>query len=251
MNNKKFNPQLVPTIFWLFFFVLFIYLGIWQIHRYHYKNRVIHLYQSALIAAPVSIDTINITHPPLFLHITATGVFLNTKTMLIDHQANEDRIGYDVITPFQPIHSHKILLVNRGWIAIESVGAIQTHNLNSKASILKPVLNKQTITGYIKLPEYTFTIGPNIIRPNVAPLVIQKIDFQELEKLEHWQLYPFIVRLDVKDPHGFVRNWQLFNILPQRHMAYAIQWFAMALALAIAYVLFSYKPEDDPHAKKQ
>lgn len=250
MNNKKFTPQLAPTIFWLFFFVLFIYLGIWQIHRYHYKNKLIAMYQAALIAQPVSIHTVNTAHPPLFLHITATGIFLNGKTMLIDHQANDDQIGYDVITPFQPIHSHQILLVNRGWISVGSVGAIQTHNLNSKAAILKPIHSQQTITGYIKLPEYTFTIGPNIIRPNDSPLVIQKIDLHELDRLEHWQLYPFVVRLDPKDPHGFVRNWQLFNIVPQRHMAYAIQWFAMALVLAIAYIFFSYKSEDDSHAKK-
>lgn len=251
ISHKKFHPQLIPSLFCLFFFVLFIYLGIWQIHRYQYKNALINTYQTASRAAPLSLNTVNLNKPPAFLHLTAEGIFLNKKSMLIDHQDNNGRIGYEVITPFQPSHSHRILLVNRGWIPIESVGAIQTNNLNPTAAVLKPIANKQTITGYIKLPEYTFTLGPNIIHPNEFPLVIQKIDIAQIEKLEHWNLYPFILRLDKKAAHGFLRNWELFNILPQRHMAYAIQWFAMALVLAIAYIIFSRKLDDDSHDKKK
>ena len=101
------------------------------------------------------------------------------------------------------------------------------------------------------MPEYAFILGPNILQPNLKPLVIQRINLKELSAFEHWQLYPFIVRLDQADPHGFLRNWQLFNILPERHMAYAVQWFVMALVLAIAYLMFSRKKDDEAHDAKK
>ena len=237
--------------FSLFFFLLFIYLGIWQIERYHYKIHLIATYQAAAQAAPVPIDTVNLTHLPAFQHVTATGVFLNDKTMLLDNQDNNGTQGYDVITPFKVNQSTRILLVDRGWVPLTSVGALQTHNLNPNASILKPILNQQQLRGYIKLPEYAFILGPNILQPNLKPLVIQRINLKELSAFEHWQLYPFIVRLDQADPHGFLRNWQLFNILPERHMAYAVQWFVMALVLAIAYLMFSRKKDDEAHDAKK
>ena len=121
--------------FSLFFFLLFIYLGIWQIERYHYKIHLIATYQAAAQAAPVPIDTVNLTHLPAFQHVTATGVFLNDKTMLLDNQDNNGTQGYDVITPFKVNQSTRILLVDRGWVPLTSVGALQTHNLNPTASI--------------------------------------------------------------------------------------------------------------------
>ena len=45
-----------------------------------------------------------------------------------------------------------------------------------------------------------------------------------------------IVRLDPGAPHGYRRAWQVVPFGPERHLGYAVQWFAMASALLAIYL---------------
>ena len=78
--------------------------------------------------------------------------------------------------------------------------------------------------------------------------VMQKVDIAQLQKLTHKDYYPFVLRLNPGQAHGFVRDWQPINVLPARHLGYVVQWFLMALVLLIAYFIFCSTPltkEDD------
>jgi surfeit locus 1 family protein len=52
-----------------------------------------------------------------------------------------------------------------------------------------------------------------------------------------WSTATELVLLDASEPEGFVRNWQAPGFPPVRHIAYAVQWFALALTLAVIYVV--------------
>jgi len=54
------------------------------------------------------------------------------------------------------------------------------------------------------------------------------------------QVQPFVVRLDAADPNGLPRNWVTTVMLPAKHQGYAVQWFAMALALVGMFVYFTF-----------
>ena len=43
--------------------------------------------------------------------------------------------------------------------------------------------------------------------------------------------------LDAAEPDGFARNWSPGEFPPVRHIGYAVQWFGLALALAVIYVV--------------
>ena len=48
---------------------------------------------------------------------------------------------------------------------------------------------------------------------------------------------PLVLRLDASVPGGFDRAWAAYRgIGPNRHRAYAFQWFSLAAALAVIYV---------------
>ena len=36
---------------------------------------------------------------------------------------------------------------------------------------------------------------------------------------------------------SFVREWKIFAFTPEKHIAYAVQWFAMAFTLLLIFVL--------------
>ena len=43
------------------------------------------------------------------------------------------------------------------------------------------------------------------------------------------------------EPDGYVRNWVPPGFPPMRHIGYAVQWFGLALALAVIYVVTNFR----------
>lgn len=230
-NRISFRPQPFMTLFAVFFLIIFIVLGHWQIRRYHYKQNLLTDFNQRLHMRPIYLDQLSRYRDWRFLQLRVKGHYLNDRTMLLENKFHKSRVGYEVVTPFAIADSHRVLLINRGWIP---------RQYDRELLRLASVPGEKTVTGYIKLlDEFQFILGKNILNPLQWPLVMQKIDIKELQRLTHWDIYPFILRLDKNQADGFVRDWQPIIVLPQRHLAYAIQWFAMALALVIAYFIFS------------
>ncbi len=51
-------------------------------------------------------------------------------------------------------------------------------------------------------------------------------------------LLPLVVLLDPGAPAGFAREWTpYYGISVQRHQGYAFQWFALATALGVIYIV--------------
>ena len=61
------------------------------------------------------------------------------------------------------------------------------------------------------------------------------------------ELAPRQVLLDPAVPDGYVRDWVVPGTTPDRHLGYAVQWFAFAaLAVAIWFVLSFRKSGESP-----
>jgi surfeit locus 1 family protein len=54
-----------------------------------------------------------------------------------------------------------------------------------------------------------------------------------------------ILLLDPGRPDGFEREWRpSLGFGPERHLGYAIQWFALALTLVVIFIALSLKRSD-------
>jgi surfeit locus 1 family protein len=62
-------------------------------------------------------------------------------------------------------------------------------------------------------------------------------DIERLVKKSPWTPATDLVLLDADQPDGYVRQWQAPGLPPLRHVAYAVQWFGLALALGVIYVV--------------
>ena len=51
----------------------------------------------------------------------------------------------------------------------------------------------------------------------------------------------FIIRMNPEANNGFIREWSVVSMPPERHVAYAVQWFALALLVVILFVVLSMK----------
>ena len=52
-----------------------------------------------------------------------------------------------------------------------------------------------------------------------------------------WAHAANLVLLDPGEPDGYLRQWQPPGFPPIRHIAYAVQWFSLAAALVVIYIV--------------
>ena len=53
------------------------------------------------------------------------------------------------------------------------------------------------------------------------------------------KLFPHPVRIDSGVAAALTVDWQVVNVSPEKHTGYAVQWFTMAAALFILFILRS------------
>ena len=151
----------------------------------------------------------------------------------------DGRAGYFVITPFA-LSGGGWLLVNRGWVPV-----------GASRRVLPDVAvagGERTLRGRADhLPSAGIQMGrPAELRPPF-PTVANFPSHDDIARLVRevaWSPAAEVVLLDANQPDGYVRQWQAPGFPPLRHIAYAVQWFGLALALAVIYVVTNSRRRD-------
>ncbi len=96
-------------------FSLFVALGIWQIHRYHYKLRVADTIRHARLAKPVPMPP----NPTPFQKVSIVGRWMADRVAFYGDQIRNTPAGpvrgAQLIVPFRPTNGH-IVMVDLGWV---------------------------------------------------------------------------------------------------------------------------------------
>jgi surfeit locus 1 family protein len=231
-----------PTLAYLCLLPLLIALGMWQLGRSEEKRIFLNQQEqgsasSEIIQLSSAIE--DNADALRYKKIQATGHYDQAHQFLIDNQISAGKAGYFVLTPFVLQGETKAVLINRGWVP-----------LNQDRSVLPDVQIKKeqtVVTGRInRFPSVGIKLAGAEIPTDSWPSVIQVVDSEILAKKLAYPLFPFQIELDKDRPEGFKREWQTTSImLPEQHIAYAIQWFALAITLTILFIWHSYKENDE------
>lgn len=226
-----FRPQAVPTVIVVILLPLFVGLGIWQLDRAEQKRQ---LGASLEARRKLPVFSLNQGVPDAsereFRSISADGRFLPEHTVLIEHRKYLGKNGFHVITPLRIAGTHQVVLINRGWIARESV--TNAAPLPTPSGILR-------VSGVITLPqapamELDFSDSADTLPPRWPYLTLDH--FASRSGLE---LMPFAVLQSPGEKGGFVRQWPQPQISDAMHIGYAIQWFAFALIAFLIWLRLS------------
>jgi len=231
----------VPTLAYLVLLVLLCSLGTWQLSRSEEKR--LFLKQQELAAASTEIITLS-NHIDMnadelrYKKTQVTGHYDTAHQFLIDNQFSAGKVGYFVLTPFIIQGGSTSVLVNRGWVP-----------LNLDRTVLPDVEIKDAstvVSGRINhFPSVGVKLAGAEIPTETWPSVLQVVDVNVLAKKLTYPLMPFQIELDKDQQSGFKREWQTTSVmLPEQHIAYAIQWFALAITLTILFIGYSYKKND-------
>lgn len=225
-----FKPKLIPTLIFALIFPALIALGCWQLKRAQTKENWI----STLQSKPMLSLTQALADPKQaqFHTLTLEGVFLETPTLLLMHQSQSGQHGVDVINIFKIKDSNRLILVDRGFIASKN-----------PADIPPAPGQPMALHGIIDRPKPDrFILGSNILDSTLRPLPVQRLDEKELGELLKIDLVPLVLLANQNLGDGLTRNWAITpSMPPEKHMGYAVQWFALALCLAVIYIFVNLK----------
>jgi len=218
------------VIFTLLVFGGLIKLGLWQTSRAVEKEQRLlrisqYKTQEALSLTEVlSLQQINenINDLPVLLK----GTFDEEKLFLLDNQTHKGRLGYRALQVL--VTDKTAVLVNLGWVE----GYID----RSKLPDIKTISGEHTIYGHIRLVEKGIVLSEQNFANPEWPLRIQTIEIDKFSTLIEQKLLPFVVYLDTKESLGFEKNWRPIVMPPEKHRAYAFQWFSLASAWLILMI---------------
>lgn len=236
-----FHPPLWAWPVTLFGIALFTGLGIWQLDRGQAKEQWLAQFEmNSAAAVTLSAQTpapASLTLQPA----QATGQYLAERQLLQDGQSRAGRPGYHVWTPLR-LADGGLALVNRGWIAQPFDAAINP---------LAAPAGEVTVTGgWRALPEPGIRLTAGECRkPASFPVVVVYPRLEQLVCLLGQSLLPGLLLMDPLTPGGYVREWSVIGIPPERHYGYAVTWFGLGLTAVFLFVRLNLKPKlnsDDP-----
>ena len=67
----------------------------------------------------------------------------------------------------------------------------------------------------------------------------------QLSQLLKVDIEPYVLRLDEEDSQALAVDWAWVSMQPQKHLAYAFQWFALSLAFLIISLFVLVKKVED------
>lgn len=209
-------------------FPLLIGLGIWQLQRAGEKSAINAAIDARLSAQPRRLDEID--KPKKFTPVRLSGRYTD-EYHLLDNRTRSGRIGYEVLQVFES--SRQRWLVNRGWLAAPSHrDRLPEVTWPRAAKVLTGFLYPVTDDG--EGGEESPVRGEGGSKKSEERR-IQQIDGAFAGSLDLTQP-GWSIRLSADSDTALVTDWQLINSPPQRHRAYAAQWFAMAAALLLLWL---------------
>lgn len=213
---------------------IFIRLGLWQVQRAYEKSQILLQHQAAQQRTPAILE--NKKMPKQYQRVEVQGRYLPT-IFLLDNQHYNHQPGVQVYAPLL-LSNGSVLIIDRGWI----------QNRNPRQTIP----NLEIPPGIVKIMGSTYypstkqwVLGAEIEQIGKELFIIERYNAQLLSQLLQKSVYPFIIRLDKSQAHGFIRDWKIIAMPPERHKANALQWFSMAFIVLIIFIALNLKRENE------
>lgn len=234
MGDYVFRPGVWPTLAGAFFLGLTLWLGNWQLSRADYKQALQARYDRlqkdgvlTLGAAEVEKDDV------LYRAVEVRGEFLSAREILLDNRMYRTQAGYHVLTPFRIEGGERVVLVNRGWTGL-------VNGRRDTLPAIEPVRGVVTLRGIATDPQSRY-----FEFKGAAPQgrLWQNLNFGHYQAWLGMPLQPVLILQTSDTGDGLVRDWPRPDTGVGTHLSYAIQWFGLAGAIVVLWVVLNVKRE--------
>ena len=208
------------SVFVIFFILVFVALGSWQIIRLNWKNNLILEIENSLKNPPVELTNSNVEN---YLKIKTSGSIDLEKQIYLYNLNDTGTPGFEVINPI--LINDTNYLNNRGWIPFEKKNSQEIN-----------VFDENDIIGTLKLQG-----RKNIFKPDndLEENYWFSLNREDILKFTGKEFSEYIIYLNgnyqVPKPKKITAN------ISNNHKKYAITWFSLAISILLLYLYFRKK----------
>ena len=208
------------SVFVIFFILIFISLGSWQIVRLNWKNNLILEIENSLKNPPVELTQ---SIKENYLKIKTSGSIDFDKQIYLYNLNDKGAPGFEVINPI--LIDNKNYLINRGWIPFEKKGSKEIN-----------FFDENNIVGTLKLQG-----KKNIFKPNndIEENYWFSLNRDDILKFTGKEFSEYLIYLggnyELPKPKKITAN------ISNNHKKYAITWFSLAISILLLYLYFRKK----------
>lgn len=199
-------------------------LGFWQLERAEQKREALlqlTQQQELSLESWVATDDKRLIHSR---RIKLKGSIAEQQIWLLDNRVYQGQVGYSVISKFKLKGLERFALVDWGWIkAPRSRSELPNIDL-PQTELLLTGLVKTTGFTQVVLKETSETGWP-----------------RRIQSLQELDLSQGVIYADTGVVDGLIQIYKPVVMPPEKHQAYAVQWFLLALACALIFIFASRK----------
>jgi surfeit locus 1 family protein len=208
------------SVFTIFFILVFIALGTWQIIRLNWKNNLILEIENSLKNPPVELTQSNKQN---YLKIKTSGTIDFEKQIYLYNLNDSGEPGFEVLNPI--LIDGENYLLNRGWIPFEKKDTPEIYKFD-----------QNNIVGTLKIQGRNNIFKPdNDIKKNYW----FSLNREDISKFTDKKFSKYIIYLDgnyqLPKPKKITAN------ISNNHKKYAITWFSLAISILLLYLYFRKK----------
>ncbi|MBD1144615.1 SURF1 family protein [Pelagibacterales bacterium SAG-MED37] len=208
------------SVFTIFFILVFVALGSWQIVRLNWKNNLILEIENSLRNPPVELTNSNLEN---YLKIKTSGSIDLEKQIYLYNLNDTGTPGFEVINPI--LINDTNYLINRGWIPFEKKNSQEIN-----------VFDENDIIGTLKLQGRKNIFKPDNDLEENYWFSLKREDILEFTGKEFSK---YIIYLNgnyqVPKPKKITAN------ISNNHQKYALTWFSLAISILLLYLYFRKK----------
>ena len=220
VNLYSLKHKFLFSVFIIFFILVFVALGSWQIVRLNWKNNLILEIENSLKNPPVEFSELNISN---YLKIKTTGSINFEKQIYLYNLNDQGTPGFEVINPI--IINNKDYLINRGWIPFEKKDSNEIYQFD-----------ENNIIGTLK-----FQGRRNIFKPDndIKENYWFSLDREDILQFTGKEFSKYIIYLDGN--YQSPKPKKITANISNNHKKYAITWFSLAISILLLYLYFRKK----------
>ena len=208
------------SVFIIFFILVFVALGSWQIVRLNWKNNLILEIENSLKNPPVELTNSNVEN---YLKIKTSGSIDLEKQIYLYNLNDTGTPGFEVINPI--LINDTNYLINRGWIPFEKKNSQEIN-----------IFDENDIIGTLKLQG-----RKNIFKPDndLEENYWFSLNRDDILKFTGKEFSKYVIYLNgnyqVPKPKKITAN------ISNNHQKYALTWFSLAISILLLYLYFRKK----------
>ena len=220
VNLYSLKHKFLFSAFIIFFILVFVALGSWQIVRLNWKNNLILEIENSLKNLPVELTNSNVEN---YLKIKTSGSIDLEKQIYLYNLNDTGTPGFEVINPI--LINDTNYLINRGWIPFEKKNSQEIN-----------VFDENDIIGTLKLQG-----RKNIFKPDndLEENYWFSLNREDILKFTGKEFSKYIIYLNgnyqVPKPKKITAN------ISNNHLKYALTWFSLAISILLLYLYFRKK----------